>query len=70
MTNPADDLVQEIANLARAFAGVEIPEHDLAHWTEDREWNVFQAGVHFGQAATIFVLQRHGILPTKPEDPQ
>jgi hypothetical protein len=66
----ADDVVQEIANLARAFASIEIPEAHLAHWTEDRDWNVFQAGVHFGQAATIYVLQRHGLLPTQPEDHQ
>lgn len=66
----ADDVVQEIANLARAFASIEIPEHHLANWTEDRDWNVFASGVHFGQAATIYVLQRHGLLPTQPEEPQ
>jgi hypothetical protein len=68
MTTPGD-IVAEVANLARAFASVEIPPEDLANWTED-DWHVFDAGVNFGQAATIFVFQRHGVLPSKPEDPQ
>jgi hypothetical protein len=61
----ASDQIQQLACL---MAQAECPEGTVDTWGED-EWNVFNAGAFFGQAAAIMYFERHGMLSTNPEDP-
>lgn len=64
--NPdAEAMTLQVRDLARLLAQTESTAEGQAVLADldEADWSLFDAGVFFGQAATVFTLQRHGLLP-------